>query len=279
MGFPIVLVHGVWRFDAILDHVLMVDNTNDRRLDLLHYFKGIRTMLRDARFDAHHATLPFAGNVDVRGDELRRDIVRILAASGASKVNLIAHSAGGLDARHMMFNDRNHGKIHQTVASLTTIGTPHHGSSLADWALRNTFLGRPLLRSLGIDFQSLTDLTIDACAFFNQNPEVIKFERRCESNLGLRFRTYAGSQSFVGVFTVLKPGHMIIARHEGENDGLVSVTSATWKPRFFRHKIQNADHLNELGWWDPSQITAGETSKKLLHRMHRFYAKLAAELP
>jgi hypothetical protein len=43
--------------------------------------------------------------------------------------------------------------------------------------------------------------------------------------------------------------------------------------------INNADHLNELGWWDPSQIIENETEAQLLRRIHDFYLKIAKTLP
>src|SRR5207237_9941038 len=44
------------------------------------------------------------------------------------KVNLIGHSMGGLDSRYAVSNLG----LGDKVASVTTIGTPHRGSSVAD---------------------------------------------------------------------------------------------------------------------------------------------------
>jgi len=38
-------------------------------------------------------------------------------------------------------------------------------------------------------------------------------------------------------------------------------------------------HLNELGWWDVSQLMKGETAEELLQRIHEFYAAVAQDLP
>lgn len=58
---------------------------------------------------------------------------KALSESGAEKVNIIAHSKGGLEARYLIssmgFADR--------VASLTTISTPHNGSAAIDKVLRH----------------------------------------------------------------------------------------------------------------------------------------------
>lgn len=48
---------------------------------------------------------------------------------GVDKVNIIGHSMGGLDARHMITNMGGA----EWVSSLFTIGTPHRGSFHCDW--------------------------------------------------------------------------------------------------------------------------------------------------
>lgn len=66
-----------------------------------------------------------------RASELAPQIDRILRETGAAKVNLIAHSMGGLDSRYLIhtlgYGDR--------IASLTTISTPHMGTAVADTVL------------------------------------------------------------------------------------------------------------------------------------------------
>src|SRR5215510_195731 len=56
-----------------------------------------------------------------RGQQLVDQIEDILAITGASKVNLMGHSQGGLDARFVL------GTRPELVASVTTVGTPHKG--------------------------------------------------------------------------------------------------------------------------------------------------------
>jgi hypothetical protein len=56
-----------------------------------------------------------------------------------------------------------------------------------------------------------------------------------------------------------------VREHEGKNDGLVSVRSQQWAKELIasdgsRHPIVQrefpfpADHLNEVGWWDPQEV-------------------------
>lgn len=277
MTYPIILAHGVCRFDQPWQALLQLDNNDDPELDRLHYFKGIRTMLRQHGFVVYHSRVSWAAGVDQRAADLKEQILRVLAATGAAKVNLLAHSMGGLDARHLLFHDRNEGRIHPRVASLTTISTPHAGSPFADWGLDHIPYLLPLARTLGLDLTALADLRVAACRRFNEDPEVVAFETGAAQEI--LFQTYAGRQNYWGVFEPLKLPFYIIEKEEGDNDGLVSVRSATWRPEFFQGILENTDHLNELGWWDTAQIFAGESPEQLLKRIHNFYLEVARRLP
>lgn len=277
MTYPIVLAHGVCRFDALLNDALDLDNNDDPELDNLHYFKGIRTMLKDKGYVVYHSNVAWAAGVEKRADDLKENLLKILKETRAEKVNIIAHSMGGLDARHMMFNDRNDGEIHQRVASLTTISTPHEGSPFADWGLDNLTLLHLLIQKLGVDLSALKDLRTDTCKTFNEHQDVKEFEMACKGTI--EFQTYAGKQDFWGVFSGLKIPFEIIRKAEGENDGMVSVRSARWRDEYFKGTLDKTDHLNEMGWWAPDQLLADESPDELLARIHSFYAGIAEQLP
>ena len=277
MTFPIILAHGVCRFDKVWSDSLNIDNNDDAKLDNLHYFKGIRTMLKENGFVVYHSRVSWASDVDTRAENMKKNVLDILKKENCEKVNIIAHSMGGLDARHMLFNDRNSGKIHQQIASITTISTPHSGSPFADWGIDNLPHVIPLAQRLGLDLNALKDLRTDRCIEFNSNPDVVEFEHICEKNSV--FQTYAGRQDFWSIFGALKLSFYIIEKKEGDNDGLVSVNSARWRDRYFKDILENADHLNELGWWDPAQMICGESEKDLQERIHRFYLDVTRNLP
>ena len=277
MTYPIVLAHGVCRFDVLWNDALNIDNTDDPQLDKLHYFKGIRTMLKQEGYIVYHSKVAWGASVDKRAEDLRINLLKILEETGAEKVNIISHSMGGLDARHMLFNDRNEGKIHERVASLSTVSTPHEGSPFADWGLENLALLPALIQKLGLDVSAFKDLRTDTCKRYNEHPDVREFETATEETI--KFQTYAGKQEFWGVFGALKLPFHIIDKEEGENDGFVSVKSAKWRDKYFKKTIDRTDHLNELGWWDPDQLLLGEGPDELLARIHALYAEIASELP
>ena len=41
MTYPIILAHGITRFDVVTNRLLNAGNSNNPILDNLHYFKGI----------------------------------------------------------------------------------------------------------------------------------------------------------------------------------------------------------------------------------------------
>jgi triacylglycerol lipase len=277
MAFPILLVHGVCRFDELWREVLNVDNSEDPDLDNLHYFKGIRTMLMKKGFSVFHSNVPWAASVEDRAENLNQNIADLLTDTGAEKLNIIAHSMGGLDTRHMLYKDRAKGRIHERIASITTISTPHEGSPFADWGVKNLGALIPLAAKMKIDIRAFHDLTTEACRRFNDTPGVIEFED--EMSRSIQISTYAGQQNYWGVVGILKPSFQIIQSLEGENDGLVSVKSAKWRDEFFQSILKRTDHLNELGWWDLDQLTAFESPAALTKRIHKFYLDVARSLP
>jgi triacylglycerol lipase len=234
-------------------------------------------MLKARGYTVCHSRVGWASDVDTRANDLKENLRQILDKTGAKKINIIAHSMGGLDARHMLFNDRNQGRIHECVASLVTISTPHEGTPFADWGLAR-FPSLPgIFRRIGLELHGLKDLRTDVCTRFNNDPAIKAFEMECES--AIQFSTYAGTQTFWGVFSLLKGAFKIIQRKEGENDGLVSIRSARWRDRYFQETINETDHLNELGWWDPDQLFARESPHALRTRIHGPYARIASRLP
>jgi triacylglycerol lipase len=84
----------------------------------------VRERLEALGYDVHLARLSPTGSVSLRAAQLARQVESIRA----ERVNIIAHSMGGLDARYAI----THLGLHSRVASLTTIGTPHHGTPIAD---------------------------------------------------------------------------------------------------------------------------------------------------
>jgi triacylglycerol lipase len=84
-------------------------------------------LLRAEGVTAYVATVePPLGSIDAMAESLARRIESVCAASGASRVRLVAHSLGGLVCRAYL---RAHGDAR--VAALVTVASPHHGTWIA----------------------------------------------------------------------------------------------------------------------------------------------------
>lgn len=75
--------------------------------------------------------VPYA-SIETRAKNWVRIIRNLCAEYGFRKLNIIAHSMGGLDMRYAIA----HLDIAEHVASLTTIASPHRGTYLADLVLK-----------------------------------------------------------------------------------------------------------------------------------------------
>src|SRR5258708_21808822 len=148
---PIVLVHGLLGFDKLAMGAWT----------LTHYFRGIPELLRAAGNRVLVARLNPIGGTAERAAQLK---ALLDAESPREPVHLIAHSMGGLDSRYMISRLG----MAPRVLSLTTLGTPHRGSSFADWGVRRLgHLVRPILHWLCMPTQAVIDLTTAKCTRFN----------------------------------------------------------------------------------------------------------------
>ena len=252
---PIVLAHGIARFDILLEIHRRKFNLPENLLsDEFQYFKNIKTHLESHGFKPVFRTnQDFAGSAALRAGQLRDRINEIISETGAGKVHIIAHSMGGLDARRMIVDLA----MADKVASLTTVGTPHLGTILADRVIGNggIFLIEILRKVVRLNLDGFKDLTITECEKFNRRAE----EQEATNNVF--YQTYASSEELNRVFVPLVPSWIFIRNIEGRNDGLVPFTSQQWKKELVaddgRRKpvVQKefplpADHLNQVGWWD-----------------------------
>lgn len=263
---PIVLLHGIVGFN---------------RLGPLDYFSGVQARLTRDGHRVHVTTaapLQFQ-RIEDRAAQLAVQISAILQTTGASRVHLIAHDQGGLDARYLIsklgFGDR--------VATLTTIGTPHHGIRIADVALGlvpgsapGSVLSsldalEPLLGGQDIDGE-LYQLT-EQYAEEELNPEVLEDPR-------VSYYSIAGVTNAVtlDLFNkdlcnpALLPALLLT---QGASDGLVTVESASYGEML---GVIPADHFDEIGqFFGLSSLAFNHLT--FYSRLGRFVTNLAAPSP
>jgi triacylglycerol lipase len=213
---PVVLVHGLFGFDRIA------------RFD---YFRGIARHLASLGCTAHAVRLPPASSVPVRAQALCSAIELLQH----ERVDVIAHSMGGLDARYALARLG----LARRVRALVTIGTPHRGSPIADMAsVRAVAWSRRLLATIGLPLDALEWLTTAGCARFNA--EILDVP-------GVRYACVVGGVRTPGVPVALPllPAHAYLRRVAGANDGLVPMSSQVWGETLAEIE---ADHFAQVGW-------------------------------
>jgi triacylglycerol lipase len=217
---PVVLVHGLFGFDRI--------GVPGARFD---YFRGIAKHLGEIGCHAHAVRLPAAASVPARA----RELVAAIEALPHERIDLIAHSLGGLDARYAL----THLGLARRVRSLVTVGTPHHGTPIADLALKGPLdWARRVVRVLGVPLEALEWLGTDALAAFNA--QVLDVP-------GVRYACVVGGmhREDSAVPLALAPLHAYLRRVAGPNDGLVPIASQYWGETLAEIE---ADHFAQIGW-------------------------------
>ena len=153
--YPLVFVHGAFIRD----------------IAFLHSFGRIDRELRNLGYDVRVAQTDAFGPIENNADMLKKQVSDMVERENCGKVNIIAHSKGGLDARYYIENlggDR-------TVASLTTLCTPHAGSPIASGILR---LPRWLLRIIAFWFNLVYRI------FGDRNPDSLRVCKQLEKKEG-----------------------------------------------------------------------------------------------
>jgi triacylglycerol lipase len=224
----IVLAHGVLGFGNFLGVSPFVN-----------YFNGVAAHLEKSGHVVLVPTVNPVGPVAQRGDELA---ARILGqAPATARLHLIAHSMGGLDARHALTHFP---ALARRVDTLVTIGTPHRGSPVADAINRRTdpllsHIPTLIVEALRQNAGALHDLTTDVCARFDDTTPDLP---------GVRYINLAGNAASGSHELLLFELAAEIGRLTNEvNDGVVTRTSAL---RAHNEHLQDwpVDHAGEVGW-------------------------------
>jgi triacylglycerol lipase len=212
LKYPIVLVHGIHAHD---------------RGKIKKYWGRIPKELEK------NGIKVFFGNTDAWGDYesnaklLHTTIEKALQETKSEKVNIIAHSKGGLDSRYFIWK-YNYG---DRVASLTTISTPHHGAELADLIYKKKITHSKIAKKALIIFGQLYgDTNPD---LYNVNYQLTTcYIKKFNEDICMDDRVY-----YQSIYTIMKNSfddlmffysHQYIKKISGNNDGIVSEYSAKW---------------------------------------------------
>ena len=210
--YPIVLVHGIIAHD---------------RPGVIKYWGRIPETLQKT------GAKVFFGNTDAWGDIksnaaiLKTTIDKILDETKSEKVNIIAHSKGGLDGRYFIWK-YNYG---DRIASLTTISTPHHGAELSDLIYRQRFLHSRIAKKA---------LKLFGKLYGDTNPALFKLNYQLTTKYIKIFNGQVLPDNRVyyqSIYSTMKNAlddllffhsYRYIKKINGDNDGFVSEYSARW---------------------------------------------------
>jgi triacylglycerol lipase len=258
--YPIVLAHGFFGFEEFAG------------VEYVTYFFGVRDALA-----AEGEVLVYTPAVDpfndseTRGAQLLAHVERILAETGHSRVNIVGHSQGGLDARYVA-----HARP-DLVASVTTFATPHQGTPIADVVLgivedpRARDLADRLVQVIGAPLWDAAGEETSVFAALRQfsSEGVLAFNAEHTDAPGVAYYSVTGRTDFhrggsdcmatdappfvTDLGSVLDPVDPLLDIPEqiidggienDVNDGLVRARDARWG-RFLG--CVPADHLDEIG--------------------------------
>ncbi len=247
--YPILLVHGL--------------NCRDTRP--LLYWGRVPETLADHGARVYLGGQDAWGTVEENARVLGERLDRILEEEDCGKVNIIAHSKGGLEARCLITTLG----MAERVASLTTVCTPHRGSKTAAvWA------GRRLLCKAAAPWMNgcwriIGDRRPDFRTVLEElAPEAMeRFNRDTPDSPLVYYQSYGAALGEPGGEGILARLQMWFCRADGVTDGLVSPASAVWGTD--RGILERVSH----------QDVVDSRKRDLAHFSARaFYVRLVGEL-
>lgn len=229
--YPVILLHGIaFRDDMIISS-----------------WGHIPEFLEKGGANVYLGGLDAWNSIDGNAGLLKIKVGEILALSGAKKVNLIAHSKGGLDSRYMISKLG----MGEKVASLTSISTPHRGTAFAD-------VSTGLLHDDGLTYKAI-DLLGELMG--DKRPESIiaikeltrksmkEFNADVKDVGGVYYQSFGSRMVSLADDPLFFPSYGIVTKYEGENDGMVSVVSCQWGDfrGILEGKVGGISHLQITG--------------------------------
>lgn len=189
---------------------------------------------------------------------------KILKTERTQKLNLIAHSKGGLEARYLISTL---GFAGQT-ASLTTLCTPHRGAKSAEVWQKRKMVCIAAGRALEIGWRRFGDQSPDfRNAVASLTPEALeRFNQENPDSSQVYYQSW-GALLAKRTWDLMDRAQLWLTKSDGPTDALVTPESAKWGE--YRGTMENVSH----------QDFAGARRRKLAHfSAEEFFIRLVQEL-
>ena len=201
-----------------------------------------------------HNVLTYAPNIvpyakiETRAQSWVQRIEELTERAPGGKVNIIAHSMGGLDMRYALSQY----DIADQVASFTTISTPHRGTSLAELTLKTPEAIRDKLADF-LDWMGdriyphTKSDSVGSAAQLTREYIVENFNPKITNVPDIPYYSYTsavgkGTDEPIRVIARYQNKH--IFENEGPNDGMVSVESAKWGEHIETSRLSHLEQMN-----------------------------------
>ena len=191
--------------------------------------------------------VPYA-SIEIRAKNWVRLINQVCDDHGFKKVNVVAHSMGGLDMRYALSNLN----IVDRIASLTTVATPHRGTFLADLILKTPEIITDKLSNL-VDWFGNNVYPKERSHVLNSVEQLCRYYIEDEFNPntpdldGFPYFSYAAAVG-KGTDFSLNPVFLFqnaqIYSQEDVNDSFVSVKSAIWGDHIDTVPLSHMNQIN-----------------------------------
>ena len=250
--YPIVLVHGI----AL------------KEFKFVKSFGRIGKTLREAGYTVYSGNTDGFGSIENNAAQLKAHIDEILEKEQTDKVNIIAHSKGGLDSKYMI----NGLGMASSVASLTTLSTPHKGSRIATKIYNYPrWFTRFIAFWINLWYRIFGDKHPDALTVCKQLQSTSDDElENLRVPEGIYCQSYSSTMKRSSDdFVMAIPLYFARRWGEGDSDGLVSVESA-------KYAEYRGDCLDES--LSHSEMVGFSLKKKKRKKIYAFYLNLCREL-
>lgn len=281
--YPLVFANGMAGFNQV---------------GFVNYWYGVPQDLTQNGAQVYVSKESAFNSSEIRGEQLLTQVRSILALSKSGKVNLIGHSHGGPSVRYVL------GVAPQLLASVTTVGSPHTGSPVADVVRKvadtdptqtvptvaaSIANGLGLLINLGSGgglkngysqdaLAGLDALTTAGAAKFNQRFSAGMPSTACGQGAaqvgGIRLYSWSGTRPLTNVLDPSDAALTLtsVAFKFEANDGLVGRCSSHFGTVL--RDNYNMNHLDEVNQ-ALGLVSLFETNPKTVFRQHANRLKLA----